>query len=140
MGERCRISPKTYLVAITLLSVILILFVFPTVRQLGKIYEADIYVVSPDEKYTIIIKEWGTIGGTGADIYIESRSSWLPFATRRKIGMTIADDCVYPFRDGYYHVSWESECVVIHYYGGGQRENPLEVNSWMGCIEYTLNK
>ena len=36
---------------------------------LGPKYLDDLRIESPDGQYTLIVREWGAAGGTGADIY-----------------------------------------------------------------------
>ena len=138
--KHCKGKRRIYHIFTIFLCITLGIATFVAIKDFGKVYNDSIHISSPDGRYTLVVKEWGTLGGTGADIYIESASAWWPFATRRKIGMTIADDCVYPFRDGYYQVSWESEYVVINYYSGRQQEDTSDIDSWAGYFEYTINR
>lgn len=122
--------------AIVFLAVFLVVAVFMASKHWGKAYNDEIRVACPDGQHTLIIKEWGTIGGTGADIFLAS--DWGLITVRRQIGSTIADDCVYPFRDGYYQVSWVEESVIIRYYTGHKDENSSDMDSWRGYLEYLM--
>ena len=106
--------------------------------RFGKAYEEDIYVESPDGQYRLIIQEWGTIGATGAEIYIENADALIPSFTRKKIGNTTAEDCVYPFSHGTYSVEWEDQRVVISYYSGleGETEHP---ETWKRNVVYAFS-
>ncbi len=103
--------------------------------RIGKAYKDDIYVLSPDGKYRLIIQEWGTIGGAGAEIYIENRKALIPSLTRKHIGNATSDDCEFPFEDGDYYVQWESERVLIFYYGATGAEDYSDPETWR-CVEY----
>ena len=82
--------------------------------DVGRYYEDDLKIKSPDGKWTLIIKEWGTIGGTGAKIYCSKKGSIF----KKLLGETSADDVVYPFKKGYYTVEWEEDTVMIRYFAG----------------------
>ena len=84
--------------------------------RIGAEYFDDIKLNSDDGMHTVIICEWGTMGGTGAEIYYENKL----------IGETSADDAVYPFRDGNYKVEWKKQSIVIIYYSGrdSQTDDP----------------
>ena len=103
----------------------------------GRLYKDDIYVVSPNGKYRLIIQEWGTIGATGAEIYIEDMEAQEPSLTRKKIGETTGEDSEYTFANGDYSVQWDNEYVMIRYYGGTKAENISAPETWR-CIEYYL--
>ena len=107
-------------------------------NSFGKVYEEDICIASPDGQYNLIIREWGTIGGTGAEIYIEKANAWIPSFTRKEIGRTIADDCVYPFANGNYSVRWESDRVVISYFRGTPAEDVKKPDTWKYSVEYVF--
>lgn len=42
---------------------------------LGPKYLDDLRIESPDGQYTLIVREWGAAGGTGADIY-QQKGKW----------------------------------------------------------------
>ena len=104
----------------------------------GKVYNEDIRITSPDRQYNLIIREWGTIGGTGAEIYIEKANALIPSFTRKEIGKTIADDCIYPFAEGNYSVQWESSRVVISYFSGTPAEDAKNPDTWKRSVEYVF--
>lgn len=84
--------------------------------QFGREYLEDITISSEDGKYTILIEEWGTIGGTGAEVYYLKDSF---FGSKKvKIGITDAKDSCYPFRDGKYSIEWKENSAEITYFKG----------------------
>ena len=124
---------KIWIIAALLLVVIaLIVTIWINFFQnFGKVYQDDIIIVSPDQKNQLLIREWGTIGGTGAEIYIINPD--LPkFLTRLlmvKVGTTSADDCCLPFSEGNYDVVWEDDLAVIHYFKG-RTQNLQDKATW----------
>ena len=94
----------------------------------GKKYLEDIIINSDDREHSIVIKEWGTIGGTGADFYYIIESL---FGERmNKIGETISKDSCYPFRDNYYILEWKDKSVVVSYFGGRQSQTIDNPDAW----------
>ena len=79
----------------------------------GRNYLDELSLSSPDGRHTLIIREWETLGGTGAEIFCKPDSG-----KKVKLGRTHADDCVFPFRDGLYTVDWKGDSVLIRYYSG----------------------
>ena len=79
---------------------------------LGPKYLDDLRIESPDGQYTLIVREWGAAGGTGADIYQQKGNG------ETKLGETASKDSVYPFRDGQFEAEWGDAWVRIRYLGG----------------------
>lgn len=90
--------------------------------EFGRDYLDDIEIKSPDGNYTLIIKEWGTIGTAGAKIYCKNKKG-----KTKLLGNTSSDDSEFPFRDGDYLVEWDVDSVLIRYFSGRgsqQMDNP----------------
>ena len=136
---KCRIYGKNRQWFACLLCVVLAAILLSACGdRFGKVYEEDICIESSDGQYRLIIREWGAIGGTGAEVYIEDANALIPSFTRKEIGTTAADDCMYPFADGNYLVLWESDRVIITYYSRRPGEDPTKPESWKQCIEYVF--
>lgn len=117
------------IIAIVVIVILAVLIFNPITRLIasgGRAHESDLVITSPNGKYTIIIKEWGTIGGTGAEVYSLKNTNVNAltelFAVR--IGDTWADDGCYPFRDGNYEMEWHENSVTIRYSSGARSETP----------------
>ena len=127
---------KRYLYRIgTLLLIIGILGIiiwFAFSHDFGKEFCDDIVVVSPDGEHQLLIREWGTIGGTGAEIYaIHPRlPKFLWHFISTKAGSTYAADCCYPFSEGNYDIVWEDDCAVISYFSGKKTQVLSERSTW----------
>lgn len=103
----------------------------------GKEYLEDIVITSDDGAHIIVLKEWGTVGGTGAEIYYLKDN--LFGYKKIKIGETISKDSCYPFRDNNYIVEWNDTTVVISYFSGRQSQSINESSSW-DIKEFTFPK
>ena len=90
-------------------------------RVFGRGYYDDLKLTSPDERYTLIIREWCAGFGGGAEIYV-SKDGFR----KTKLGDIATDDCCHPFHSGEYIVEWEENAVVLRFYSGrgGQTEDP----------------
>ena len=86
---------------------------------LGPKYLDDLRIESPDGQYTLIVREWGAAGGTGADIYQQKGNG------ETKLGETASKDSVYPFRDGQFEAEWGDAWVRVIWaavgFGGNAR-------------------
>lgn len=98
-------------------------------------YRDDLTVPSDDGKYELLIREWDTLGGSGADIYI-CGSAWWSRWIAADVGRAIADDYSRPFSWGAYRVIWEDEQVTISYRIGTPAENSDDLSTWRGKITY----
>ena len=115
---------KKKLYKIVALALVLIMLVatiwFSFLDNFGRIYKDDIFIISPDGKHQLRICEWGTVGGTGAEIY--ATKPHLPAFLNRlfkiKVGNTSSDDCCFPFSEGLYDVVWGEDSVIIYYFSG----------------------
>ena len=86
-------------------------------------YETEITDVSPDGKREIIIREFDTLGGSGADILLKNGSE--------KVKKRIAfDDYYKPFKEENYNIHWEEEKVLIKYYSGADAQSANDVETW----------
>ncbi len=101
-------------------------------HNFGKEYCDDINLVSPDGEHQLLIREWGTVGGTGAEIYaVQPRlPKFLRHFINTKVGNTAAADCCYPFSDGNYDVVWEDDCAVISYFSGKKTQVLSDRSTW----------
>ena len=134
---------KKKLYKIVALSLVLITLVaiswFAFWHNFGRVYTDDIFIISPDGKHQLVIREWGTVGGTGAEIYMTNPN--LPHFLNRllkvKIGNTSADDSCCPFSDGNYDVLWEEDFVVIYYFRG--RTQTLDDKSTWSFVRCALS-
>ena len=100
--------------------------------EFGRNYLDELTIQSPSGKFTLIIKEWETIGGAGAKIYCtkDGRNS-------KKLGEIITDDCVLPFHDGNYTLEWKEDTVVIRYFSGRAGQHTGDPNTWE-TVRYDL--
>ncbi|MBR4072153.1 MAG: hypothetical protein IKK26_06340 [Clostridia bacterium] len=94
----------------------------------GKEYLEDIVITSDDGAHIIVVKEWGTVGGTGAEIYYLKDN--LFGYKKIKIGETISKDSCYSFRDNNYIVEWNDTTVAISYFSGRQSQTIDNSDSW----------
>lgn len=115
-------------ILILVLGVLAILLWFLSRCEIGKDYLDNIVLRSPDDKYTLIVKEWDTIGAGGADIYYSPQMDMFGIFTF-KLGEIHTDYGVHPFHNGNYVIDWNNNSVVIHYRSGRNNEtdNP---NTW----------
>lgn len=98
-------------------------------------YRDDLTVPSDDGKYELLIREWDTLGGSGADIYI-CGSAWWSRWIAAEVGRTSADDYGRPFSWGAYRVIWENEQFAISYCTGTPAEDSDYPSTWQGTITY----
>lgn len=125
---------NTYkMVALLLVIIILIVTICITfLDNFGKTYCDDVVVISPDGNHQLLIHEWGTVGGTGAEIY--AINPHLPKFLNRlikvKVGNTSSADCCYSFSQGNYDVIWEDDCVVIYYFSGRESQALSDKSTW----------
>ena len=133
-------SKKSRIIIFILLVIALVALMVVAVsyHNNGKVYTDDLILSSPDEKYELVIREWGTIGATGAEIYIRETSWWNRWI-KTKIGNASADDGVYPFSSGLYHVEWKTDKVTILSYGGHPSESVEDPSSWRCVVEYQFS-
>lgn len=129
---------KIVAVSLVLITLVVIIW-FAFWDDFGSVYKDDISIISPDGKHQLVIREWGTVGGTGAEIY--TTNPHLPTFLNRllkvKIGNTSADDSCYPFSDGNYDVLWEEDFVVIYYFKG--RTQTLDDKSTWSFVRCALS-
>ncbi len=115
---------KRIIIAVIIITLLLPVAVFFTIVKtaFGKDYEKDLLISSPDGRYTLIVREWGTFGGTGAEIYgVEgSTPNAVEIRLAEKLGETIADDVCYPFTSGAYVIEWNDDSILIRYFSGRQ--------------------
>lgn len=88
--------------------------------RLGVEYLDDLVLTSDDSNNSVTIREWGALGGTGAEVYYNGKI----------IGETAADDACYPFRDGNYLVEWMSDGIIITYYSGRNTQSLDDESTW----------
>ena len=87
---------KKKLYKIVALALVLIMLVatiwFAFWHKFGKIYKDDIFIISPDGKQQLLICEWGSVGGTGAELYMTNPNlpQFLNRLLKVKIGNTSA--------------------------------------------------
>lgn len=132
---------KIHKIAALLLVVIMLIVTIwmAFLDSFGRIYGEDIVIVSPDGKHQLLIREWGTIGGTGAEIY--TTNPHLPKFLNRlikvKVGNTSSDDCCYSFSEGLYDVVWGEDFVIIYYFRG--RTQTLDDKSTWSFVRCALS-
>lgn len=88
--------------------------------RLGAEYFEDLILTNDDGSYSVTIREWGTMGGSGAEVYYNGKL----------IGETAADDACYPFRDGNYLVEWKENGIIISYYSGRNSQSLDDKSTW----------
>ena len=93
----------------------------------NRICVTRIHINSPHNKCELIIEEWETFGGTGADIYYSNELYKI------KIGNVIAKKGVYPFLSGSYEIKWKDESIIIRYYSGRSTESYEDKDTWTEC-------
>lgn len=98
-------------------------------------YRDDLTVPSNDGKYELLIREWDTLGGSGADIYIRG-SAWWNRWIAAEVGRASADNYGRPFSWGSYRVIWEDEQVTITYCTGTPVQDSDDPSTWRGKITY----
>ena len=98
----------------------------------GKIYKEDIIIESPDGKHQLLICEWGTVGGTGAEIYTINPNlpKFLNRLMKVKVGYTSSDDSCLSFSDGHYDITWADDSVVIYYFSGRKTQDISDKTTW----------
>ena len=120
--------------AAVLLAVVAIIVAiwFAGFQDFGRIYSEDLVIDSPDGNHRLLIREWETIGGTGAEIYAINPElpMWLNQLTKKELGKTIADDCCLPFSTGKYEITWGEGYVEICYFSGRNSENSADPSTW----------
>ena len=129
---------KRFLYVIICTLIIFVIFATAIFSSLkfGMEYLENLEIISPNGQAKLLIKEWGTIGGTGADIYlIEIYDNGLE-GVKKEIGYTSSDDCCYPFKEGNYWVEWTDDSLTIIYYQGRQSERVDEPTTWQGRLDY----
>lgn len=124
-------SKKTIVLLLIVIAIVTMLLVV-FFDGFGKYYTNDLVVTSPNGEYQLLIREWGTLGGTGAEIY--AMNPHIPMFLNRlikvKVGITSSDDCLYSFFEGYYYIVWEEDCAVIYYYSGIGNEDSNDRSTW----------
>jgi hypothetical protein len=98
----------------------------------GRYYKNDLVVTSPDGNHQLLIREWETLGGTGAEIY--ATNPHLPMFLSRlikmKVGNTVSDERCCSFSEGRYDIVWEENCAVIYYFSGIGKEDFKDRSTW----------
>ena len=119
-------------IVLLFVAIAIILLIATFFDGFGRYYNNDLVVTSPDGKHQLLIREWGTLGATGAEIY--ATNPHLPMFSNRltkiKVGDTLSDDCCYSFFEGNYDIVWEDDCAVIYYYSGIGKEVFNDKSTW----------
>ena len=59
-----------YVIICTLIIFVIFATAIFSSPKFGRVYFENLEIISPNGQAKLLIKEWGTIGGTGADIYL----------------------------------------------------------------------
>lgn len=114
----------------TLISTLAVVILVPLIAYIAlSIYtynyekSSNVYIHSPDGKYTLIIKEKSHLmAGNVGEIYgVEGSSpNWIEEWLAPKLGETFSDDGVIVFdgRGKGYEIEWGEKNIVIRYYSG----------------------
>lgn len=105
---------------------------------LGRFYEPDLVLTSPDGKYELVVREYDCLGGAGAEVYIR-KTGWYNGWTKKKIGDIGMDDYYKPFVKGKYYVEWEDDKVTLCCCRGLGIEDKNDPSTWVGVLSYDLN-
>ena len=81
----------------------------------------DLKLTSPDERHTLIIREWNDLLVSGAEIYVSKDGFG-----KMKLGRITTDYGCHPFHSGKYIVEWEENAVVLRFYSGSIRGQKKE--------------
>lgn len=144
MSRSKKLSTKTrviLIISLVLVACIVLavgIYYFAVSRALGRFYEPDLIISSPDGQHELVIREWTCLGGSGADIYIRE-TKWYNSWIKTKIGSAAPDDSFLPFSHGTYYVEWESDKVTIHYYKNLSAEKWDDRSTWLGIVSYDLD-
>ncbi len=95
-------------------------------------FQDDLEIQSPNGEYTLIIKEWNTLGGGGAEIYCSKNGG-----KAQMLGDVISKDSALPFYRGSYIIEWEEDTVLIRYCSGATAEKPGKPDTWRS-VRYEL--
>ena len=137
LSKRARIILITSLVLAVCLILAAGIYFFGIWMMLGRHYEPNLIISSPDDQYELVIREYSCLGGGGADIYIRG-TEWYNIWNKKEIGHAGGDDGYQPFSNGTYYVEWESDKVTIYYYMclGPWTENVNDRSTWQGVFSY----
>ena len=115
---------------------IVVALLFAVFQDFGRVYSEDLVIDSPDGNHRLLIREWETIGGTGAEIYAINPElpMWLNQLTKKERGKTIADDCCLPFSTGKYDLAWSEDSVTIRYFSGRNSEDVNDPSTWRSLL------
>lgn len=129
-------STWKWVVLLLVVVAIILTIWFAIFKDFGRFYHEDIVIKSPDGNHQLLIREWGTIGGTGAEIYAITPGlpMWLNQLMKTEIGQTYADDSCFPFSKGNYELFWDDSYVVIYYISGRSSEDLNDISTWRSTI------
>ena len=140
---------STTLRIIIIISIVLVLclviaagiYMYIGSQMLGREYEPDLVISSPDGQQELVVREFSCLGGAGAEIYIRKpgQDKWYNSWMKKQLGTIGTDDYYQTFTNGTYDVEWASNEITVYYYKGVPAENPNDRSTWCGMASYSLD-
>lgn len=99
---------KIFILTIILVACILLPSCFNPVGE--REYFDDLYINIPDTDYQILIKEWGYLLGSGAEVYFVENTNIKPVHLGNISG---GDDGYCPFKNGKYDIIYNEGVITL---------------------------